>query len=197
MKGYPNLLPHGGEVFYESEAWGPAEREVLFQILREDLDWRCDEVVMFGKRVITQRKVAWYGDKHFRYKYSGLERTAKIWHPSLLPLKHLAEEVTGSRFNCCLCNLYHHGGEGMSWHSDNDKEFGIYPVIASVSFGAARPFRFRHKNGNETVDLRLEPGSLLLMRGGTQENWLHALPKSKRVKEMRINLTFRYCIDQT
>jgi len=85
----------------------------------------------------------------------------------------------------------------MSWHSDNDKEFGIYPVIASVSFGAARPFRFRHKNGNETVDLRLEPGSLLLMRGGTQENWLHALPKTKRVKEMRINLTFRYCIDQT
>jgi len=109
----------------------------------------------------------------------------------LLALKELVETKSGETYNSCLLNLYHSGDEGMSWHSDGEKDLKKHGAIASMSFGADRKFAFKHKETKETVSQVLEKGSLLIMKGTTQENWLHRLPPTKKVKSPRINLTFR------
>ena len=120
-----------------------------------------------------------------------MTKKARLWIPELLALKHRVEQETGLEFNSCLLNLYHSGEEGMSWHSDAEAELGPEPAIASLSLGVERRFVFKHKNSGEKIELQLEPGSLLLMAGKTQKNWLHSLPKSKKITAPRINLTFR------
>lgn len=186
-----NLLPEDGSLKYTGRimAWEKADR--YFQRLLKEIEWRQDEVVIFGKKIITKRKVAWYGDKDFSYTYSGRTRTALPWTAALLELKAIVEELSGSCFNSCLLNLYHSGEEGMSWHSDNEKELGEEPVIASLSLGAERKFALKHKESKEKLTLQLENGSLLVMSGPMQQYWLHSLPKTKKVHAPRINLTFR------
>ncbi len=191
MLGYKNLLPYDGEVYYEKNLWILSEASQLMENMKNYLHWQNDELIMFGKKITTKRKVAWYGDESFSYTYSKATKTAILWHPILIPLKEKTEKFTSVIFNSCLCNLYHHGNEGMSWHSDDDKEFGDQPTIASLSFGTARPFSFRHKLSKEVITILLEPGSILLMKGDTQKSWVHALPKSAKIKDPRINLTFR------
>ncbi|HER40872.1 MAG TPA: alpha-ketoglutarate-dependent dioxygenase AlkB, partial [Salinimicrobium catena] len=159
--------------------------------LLEQVEWKHDEVMIFGKRITTARKTAWYGDEEFEYTYSKMTKKAEVWIPVLLPLRERVEEVTGLQFNSCLLNLYHSGEEGMSWHTDAEAELGKQPAIASVSLGVQRRFVFKHKTSAGKIELQLEPGSLLLMAGETQQYWLHSLPKSKKIKEARINLTFR------
>lgn len=186
-----NLLPEDGSLKYTGRimAWEEADR--YFQRLLKEIEWRQDEVVIFGKKIITKRKVAWYGDKDFSYTYSGRTRTALPWTAALLELKAIVEELSDSCFNSCLLNLYHSGEEGMSWHSDNEKELGEEPVIASLSLGAERKFAVKHKESKEKLTLQLENGSLLVMSGPMQQYWLHSLPKTKKVHAPRINLTFR------
>lgn len=159
--------------------------------LLDEIEWKADELVMFGKVITTSRKVAWYGDPGLSYRYSGRTKEPLAWTESLLTIKAKVEEVSGESFNSCLLNLYHHGGEGMSWHSDDEPSIVTDSAIASVSFGATRKFVFKHRRSGEKVSLLLEDGSLLMMKGETQRHWLHALPKSKRVPGPRINLTFR------
>ncbi len=187
----PNLLPADGESFYFGRILSEQEEKQFFEILLKDVEWKQDEVIIFGKRIVTKRMTGWYGEKEFEYTYSKITRKAKIWTPELIELKNLVEEKTGLEFNSCLLNLYHTGEEGMSWHSDAEAELGKQPAIASVSLGAQRRFVLKHKSSAEKVELQLEPGSLLLMAGETQKYWLHSLPKSKKIKEPRINLTFR------
>jgi len=194
MVNNQNILPYDGEAYYSKKLWTATQCDYLLKALMEMLHWRQDELIMFGKKILTNRKVAWYGDDAFQYTYSHTLKTALPWHKELLPIKESVEEVTQSSFNACLCNLYHHGNEGMSWHSDDDKEFGKQPTIASLSFGANRPFKFRHKNTKEIITLTLENGHLLMMKGNTQHFWVHALPKSSKIKDPRINLTFRKVI---
>lgn len=186
-----NLLPKDGEVYYFGRIFPEAEAEVHFRRLMENVQWEHDEVMIFGKRIVTARKNAWYGEEEFEYTYSKITRKAKLWIPELLPLKEKVEEVTEIKFNSCLLNLYHSGDEGMSWHSDAEAELGKEPAIASLSLGAERRFVLKHRTSGQKVELQLEPGSLLLMAGETQKFWLHSLPKSKKVKDPRINLTFR------
>lgn len=186
-----NLLPYDGEVHYAKNIWDYANASQLLEVMMNDLHWQHDELIMFGKKITTSRKVAWYGDEAFSYTYSKTTKTAMPWHQILLPVKEKTEEFTNATFNSCLCNLYHQGNEGMSWHSDDDKEFGYQPTIASLSFGAERTFSFRHKQTKEMITLLLEHGSILLMKGDTQNSWVHTLPKSTKIKEPRINLTFR------
>ncbi|GAB2767996.1 alpha-ketoglutarate-dependent dioxygenase AlkB family protein [Salinimicrobium soli] len=186
-----NLLPYGGETFYFGKILTPTEAEHYFQQLLHSLDWKQDEVIIFGKRIVTKRKTAWYGEKEYEYTYSKITRKAKLWTPELKALKQKVEECTGLPFNSCLVNLYHSGEEGMSWHSDAEAELGKHPAIASLSLGAERKFVLKHRESKEKVSVDLENGSLLLMQGETQRNWLHSLPKTKKVKEPRINLTFR------
>ena len=189
-----NILPYDGEVYYEKCIWDNLKAENLFREMQQHLHWQHDELMMFGKKITTNRKVAWYGDKTYTYTYSRTTKTALLWHPLLLPIREKTETVSNASFNACLCNFYHHGNEGMTWHSDNDKEFGLNPTIASLSFGAERTFSFRHKITKEVISIILESGSVLLMKSNTLSHWVHALPKSAKIKDPRINLTFRLVV---
>jgi len=188
----PNLLSCDGETFYHGAVLPPCEADRYLDLLLQTIAWRQDEIVLFGKRIVTARKVAWYGDLGCDYTYSGTTKAALPWTPGLLELKTLVEERSGAAFNSCLINLYHHGGEGMAWHSDDEPEIVRESAIASLSLGAKRRFRFKHKKlPGETVAVELEHGSLLVMAGATQTHWLHCLPKTTRVDAPRVNLTFR------
>jgi alkylated DNA repair dioxygenase AlkB len=186
-----NLLPFDGAADYYGNVLASAEaRHYLDRMLRH-IEWRNDEAVIFGRHIVTKRKVAWYGDRSYSYAYSGKVRDALWWTPELLELKKVVEGICGRAFNSCLLNLYHNGDEGMAWHSDDEKTLEPDGAIASLSLGAERKFSFRHRKTRETVSVQLEAGSLLVMHGVTQTHWMHALPKTKKVPLPRVNLTFR------
>lgn len=186
-----NLLPCDGEAYY-CRAWLNQEQANFYydQLLR-DIQWQNDTLKIYGKTIISRRKTAWYGDAGAVYAYSGVKRFPLTWTPALLQIQKLLESACETTFNACLLNYYHDGLDGMSWHSDNEKELGKQPVIASLSLGAERRFLFRHKLGGMQTELLLENGSLLLMRGLCQQYWKHSLPKSSKILQGRINLTFR------
>ncbi|MBX2899486.1 MAG: alpha-ketoglutarate-dependent dioxygenase AlkB [Cyclobacteriaceae bacterium] len=189
-----NLLPFDGEVMYHGKVMSYEQAQFYFSSFLTTIEWRNDEAVIFGRHIITKRKVAWYGDRDFSYTYSNITKQALPWTPELLALKNLCEKITGATYNSCLLNLYHTGEEGMAWHSDDEKTLGHHAAIASLSFGAPRKFAFKHKQTKQTVSIILEAGSLLVMQGATQANWLHRLPPTKKVTEPRINLTFRLMV---
>jgi alkylated DNA repair dioxygenase AlkB len=162
-----------------------------FDSLLQNIPWKNDEVVVFGKRIVTKRKTAWYGDSNYVYIYSNTIKQALPWSRELVNLKQIVENLSNTKFNSCLLNLYHNGNEGMGWHSDDEKSIEGNSTIASVSLGADRKFSFKHKQSNKTISVLLEHGSLLLMKDATQKNWLHSLPKSSKITLPRINLTFR------
>ncbi|TGK04350.1 alpha-ketoglutarate-dependent dioxygenase AlkB [Leptospira selangorensis] len=185
-----NLLPYQGIVTYYGTILAKSASDSLLKILLEDIPWKNDEAIIYGKHITTKRKVAWFGDSDYEYTYSNTTKKALPWTKELSELKSLMEEITETKFNSCLLNLYNNGEEGMAWHSDDEKALGKNSVIASLSFGAERKFYFKHKSTKEQISLILEHGSLLVMRGA-QESWLHSLPKTKSIKQPRINLTFR------
>lgn len=186
-----NILPKDGTVEYYGKIFSDAECEKYYQYLFREIPWENDEAVIFGKLIITKRKVAWFGEREFEYTYSNRTKYAKLWTPELLELKQKCEEVSGETYNSCLLNLYHDGSEGMAYHSDAEKDLKKHGAIASLTFGAERKFLFKHKTSKEKIEIFLENGSLLVMKGTTQENWLHRLPPTTKVKTPRVNLTFR------
>ncbi len=186
-----NLLPQGGTVNYYGHIVKKEQADRFFNELFNTIEWKHDQAQVFGKLIVTPRKVAWYADRDFSYTYSGTTKYALPWTRELLELKQLTEKITGHTFNSCLLNLYHNGDEGMAWHSDGETMLQKNGAIASLSFGAERKFSFKHKETKETVSLLLEHGSLLVMKGETQTHWLHRLPPTTKVKRPRINLTFR------
>ena len=188
---HKNLLPEDGTVNYYGKILEEEKADQFYLKLLNEIEWRNDEAVIFGKKIITKRKVAWYGDENFEYTYSNSTKKALKWTPELLELKKLTEEKTGEKFNSCLLNLYHDGNEGMAYHSDGEKDLKKNGAIASLSFGAERKFSFKHKTTKEKVELTLANGSLLVMKGETQKFWLHRLPPTKKIFTPRINLTFR------
>jgi alkylated DNA repair dioxygenase AlkB len=186
-----NILPYDGVVTYYGAVLDLAASGRYFDLLLRTVNWRPDELVIAGKRIVTKREIAWYGDSSFLYVYSGTAKQALPWTEELLQLKELAEKTTGSRFNSCLLNLYHNGEEGLSWHSDNEETLVKNGAIASLSLGAERKFVFKHRKTKESIPILLEHGSLLAMKGETQSHWVHSLPKTVTVTEPRISLTFR------
>lgn len=186
-----NLLPEGGTVNYFGQIIPTALANQYYEALLNTIVWKNDEAVIFGKHILTKRKVAWYGDVEFEYTYSNTTKKALKWTDELLRLKALVEEKSGETYNSCLLNLYHNGDEGMAWHSDGEKDLKKNGAIASISFGAERKFAFKHKQTKQVVSLVLANGSLLVMKDETQTNWLHRLPPTKLIKTPRINLTFR------
>jgi alkylated DNA repair dioxygenase AlkB len=186
-----NLLPNDGTVYYYGKILNSREANQKFDLLMKDILWQNDELIIFGKHIITKRKAAWYGDSDYLYTYSNSTKQALPWTDELSWLKQIVEELVGTKFNSCLLNLYHNGKEGMGWHSDDEKPLGKNNTIASLSLGAERKFLFKHKQTKQIVSLVLEHGSLLIMKEATQSNWLHSLPKSKNIIQSRINLTFR------
>ncbi len=187
-----NLLPKDGTVNYYGKILTSAEANRFYASLLSTIEWQHDEIILYGKRIVTKREVAWYGDEPYKYTYSNSTKYALPWAKELLELKTLVEKQTGEKFNSCLLNLYHNGDEGMAWHSDNEKELKKDGAIASLSFGAKRKFAFKHNDSPESISLILEHGSLLVMKDEIQSHWKHALPPSKKIKTPRINLTFRF-----
>ncbi|MDQ0477018.1 alpha-ketoglutarate-dependent dioxygenase AlkB [Chryseobacterium sp. MDT2-18] len=191
-----NLLPQDGTVNYYGKIFNQEQSDYFYQKLLQTIDWRNDEAIIFGKKILTKRKVAWYGEENFEYTYSKTTKNALPWTKELLELKKTVEEKTGEQFNSCLLNLYHDGSEGMAYHSDGEKYLKKNGAIASLSLGAERKFSFKHKTTKEKIELILENGSLLVMKAQTQSFWLHRLPPTKKIFLPRINLTFR-TIDKT
>lgn len=165
-----------------------SNRDILARLLAET-PWRQDSIVLFGKPHLQPRLTAWYGDAS--YTYSGLRLDPLPWTPLLAEIRAAVERACGLRFNSVLLNYYRNERDSMGMHSDDEAELGVNPVIASVSFGEARTFIMRHRRTKQTLKLVLNSGSLLLMRGKTQHNWLHGINKSTRPMGPRVNLTFR------
>jgi len=186
-----NILPKDGTARYFGVVFPLEESARYYRELMETVEWKNDQAMIFGKLIITKRKIAWYADQTYDYTYSGITRKALKWNAILLELKLKAEELTGETYNSCLLNLYHDGSEGMAWHSDAEKDLEKHGTIASFSFGAERKFAFKHKATGEKREIFLENGSLLTMEKETQDFWLHRLPPTTRVNSPRINLTFR------
>lgn len=161
--------------------------------LHEEIHWRQETIVLWGKEYLQPRLSAWYGDPHSRYAYSGVALTPLPWTATLLRIKDDIESITGHHFNSVLLNLYRDQHDSVGWHSDAEPELGKKPVIASLSLGATRTFKLRHRTRKELkpVSLDLQDGSLLVMAGTTQRFWQHAVPKERSACGRRINLTFR------
>ncbi|ANQ52423.1 alpha-ketoglutarate-dependent dioxygenase AlkB [Flammeovirga sp. MY04] len=188
-------LPYDGIIAYYPHLFSKTVSDEYFEILANEIHWEHDKIRMFGKEIITKRKVGWYGLKPYEYTYSKNTKVALPYTEVLNDLSKVVQGISGTTFNSCLLNYYHNGEEGMSYHTDNEKELKPRGTIASLSFGATRKFSFKHKASKERIDLQLENGALLLMKGEIQEHWMHALPKTKKVNTPRINLTFRTIID--
>lgn len=186
-----NLLPKDGVVHYYGKVIQHPQSTFYLDTLLHTIAWKNDEAVIFGKHIITKRMAAWYGDSDYDYTYSNITKRALPFTKELLMLKALVEEIAGTTFNSCLLNLYHDGNEGMAWHSDDEKSLGPDTTIASLSFGAERKFSLKHKQTKHAVSVGLQNGSLLIMKGTTQTNWLHSLPKTTKINKPRVNLTFR------
>ncbi len=190
-----NLLPCDGTVNYFGKVIDKKAADHFYNNLMKNIEWRNDEAVMYGKTLITKRKVAWYGERPFEYTYSNTTKRALPFTKELMELKTICEKHCGDTFNSCLLNLYHDGNEGMAWHSDAEKDLKKNGAIASLSLGAERKFGFKHKQSGEKVYVFLEHGSLLIMKDQTQSFWMHRLPPTVKVKEPRINLTFRTIVE--
>ena len=192
-------MPSTDQLQYHPLLFDSQEQSLLMNALQKEIPWKQEHIKLFGKTHPTPRLTAWHGDTHCVYKYSGVVNQPFPWTPSLLIIKTRIESLSnGTTFNCVLLNFYRDGSDKMGWHSDDEKELGPNPSIASVSFGATRRFDFKHKTeANNKFSIHLESGSLLLMQGDMQHHWLHQIPAQKRIQEPRINLTFRYIPPQT
>ena len=184
-------LPDAEVLFYPAFFSAP-EADRLLKELQDTTEWRQDTMRFFGKQVPLPRLTAWYGDPGCRYVYSGIENQPLPWTPALLEVKRAVEAPSDLVFNGVLLNRYRSGLDSMGWHADDEPEFGAEPIIASVSFGGTRTFQMKHKKRKELkASVELTHGSLLVMRGGTQANWLHQIPKTAKPVAERLNLTFR------
>ena len=178
------------------QAFSRHDAEVLFDRLRNQIQWRQDTIRIAGRTVPIPRLQAWYGDAGVTYAYSGLSLSPLPWSDCLLQIKGVVETLAGVCFNSVLLNLYRDGRDSMGWHSDDEPELGREPIIASLSLGECRPFVLRHKRGGKGKDRQklkivLNSGSLLVMSGRLQEYWQHQIPKTRLPVGERINLTFR------
>lgn len=190
-----NLLPSDGEVYYYPAVFSEAERNEYFNILFSGIRWKQEPVKIFGREILQPRLTAWYGDPDKSYTYTGLTMQADQWVHPLIDIKKIADQYSGVESTSALLNLYRDGNDGLGWHRDNEKMLGTEPVIASVSLGAPRLFQLRnYHNKQQVISIELEPGSLLIMKGASQKNWEHRVPKSKNEHGARINITFRRVI---
>jgi alkylated DNA repair dioxygenase AlkB len=167
----------------------------LMQGFIETTPWTQKIVNMYDKQVITPRLSAWFADQD-TYDYTSIRKSApNLWTPELLMIKQIVEPIAGVTFNSVLLNYYRDGNDSVAWHSDNEKALGSHPTIASVTFGQVRSFDIRNKSDHsEKYSVRLEHGSLLLMKGDLQTKWDHRIAKSVRPMKPRLNLTFRVVI---
>lgn len=188
------LLPCDGSAVLAPGFLTPDEADRLLVSVMAEVPWEATSLVMFGSEVAEPRLSAWLADDGIAYGYSGRTRNVHPWTGDLAALREQLVAHTGTRFNGVLVNLYRDGRDHMGWHADDETSLGPAPVIASVSLGAERRFDLRHRNSREVVSCTLPHGSLLVMSGASQRRWTHRLPKTTRVAEPRVNLTFRLVV---
>ncbi|MGL5034899.1 MAG: alpha-ketoglutarate-dependent dioxygenase AlkB family protein, partial [Microcystaceae cyanobacterium] len=191
------ILPFDGQVFLDENFFDAKESEQIFNTLLKEIAWRHDTIKHFGKEIPLPRLTAWYGDEGKVYTYSKIRMEPLDWTPQLLEIKNRIEKISNCTFNSVLINQYRDGRDSMGWHSDDEKELGENPIIASVSFGATRQFMLKHKTRKDikSITIDLSSGSVLLMKDKSQECWLHQIPKTTKPVSTRINLTFRTIVD--
>jgi len=186
-------LPNA-KLFYYPQLFEAKKADNLLSVLKEGIEWTQNTIRFYGKESLVPRLEAWYGDEGKSYAYSGIYMDPKPWTSELLSIKQAIEPVAGVSFNSVLINYYRNGKDRVAWHSDDEKELGQNPVIGSVSLGAERKFKLRHKqykaNGLKH-EILLRHGSFLLMQGTTQHHWMHEIPRTAKPIGPRINLTFR------
>lgn len=192
-KNFEVLSLEDGEILFMKNFFDPYEAQNLFEILQKTINWRQEQIKMYGKTHLVPRKTAWYGEEGLNYSYSGIICQPEKWTEELIYVKSEIEKLIPSeKFTSVLLNLYNDGNNKMGWHADDEKELGINPTIASVSFGATRRFDIKHKEIHGLqYQFELTSGSLLIMRGALQHHWIHQIPAQKKVTKPRINLTFR------
>jgi alkylated DNA repair dioxygenase AlkB len=187
-----NLLPFGGELYYVPNVFTREKSDEYFNQLFTEIRWKQEPIKIFGKEVMQPRLTAWYGDVEKPYAYSGITMAPDHWIHPLIEIKSVADQLSGAESSSALLNLYRDGNDGLGWHRDNEKVLGPTPTIASVSLGAVRSFQLRdYKDKKNLISLELQPGSVVIMRGASQQMWEHRVPKSKKVFGARINITFR------
>lgn len=188
-------LPNA-ELIYITNAFSKEEADNYFKTIETKTNWHHDDITIFGKTYKQPRLTALFGDSNRSYSYSNIVMHPEPFTSTLKVIKGKVENFTDVKFNTLLINLYRNGNDSNGWHADNEKELGKNPIIASVSFGEARPFHFKHRTlKDHRHKLTLEHGSLLIMKGEMQHNWLHQIAKTKKEIKPRINLTFRKLID--
>jgi len=186
-----NILPVDGELYLIKGFYQKTEAQQLFELLLSGLAWQQEQIFVYGRWLKVPRLMCWYGDKQAEYKYSGVNHKPLPWTDELWAIKQKIQHLYPAEFNSVMANLYRNGNDSMGCHADDEKELGENPVIASLSLGEQRLLRFRHQNSKEILDVVLEQGDLLLMAGEIQHYWKHELPKTKKLKTERINLTYR------
>ncbi len=189
------LLPHGGSAVLFLDAITPDHERTAFSTLRSDLPWHQNQLHMFGRKIPEPRLVTWMGDPGAEYSYSGINLDPVPWIPTVAKLRRICAELAGVDFNSVLANLYRDGNDSVDWHADDEPELGPEPVIASLSLGATRRFDLRHRTTGETIRIDLPPGSVVVMSGRCQSEWVHRVAKTKRPVGPRVNLTFRVIRD--
>lgn len=187
-------LVFDGELYLVKGFYQTHEADQLFDTLLHSLDWQQEKIFLYGRWLNVPRLMCWLGDKGANYTYSGVNHQPLIWTDSLLLIKHKIELQFQCSFNSVMANLYRNGSDSMGCHADNESELGMSPLIASLSLGEQRLLKFRHNKSKEIVDVDLHHGDLLLMAGSIQHHWRHELPKTKKKKRQRINLTYRKII---
>ncbi len=189
-----NLLASDGQLYLVKGYYPPDIAQQLFATLLENLAWRQEEISVYGRKVKVPRLMCWYGDDGANYQYSGVDHEPLPWVETLISIKNRIESQYQCSFNSVMANLYRDGSDSMGCHADNEAELGNNPFIASLSLGEERLLRFRHNKNKQVLDIILGHGDLLLMAGEIQHHWRHELPKTKKLKKERINLTFRKVI---
>jgi alkylated DNA repair dioxygenase AlkB len=180
---------------WKTANWREFDKEQLEKVKFKNINWHHDKLKMYGKEVFLPRYSAWYGDNDKSYSYSGITLQPNKWNNGLIFLKEQIEKIANANFNSVLMNWYRDGEDYINWHTDAEKELGKNPIIASLNFGATRRFLIRRSDNNSIkLEFPLKHGTLLIMKGELQHFWQHSVPKEKKVKQTRINLTFRTII---
>jgi len=180
-----------GEYIYVPYFFNRLTADNYFQKLNCEIDWKQEEMIMYGKRLKFPRLTAWYGDNDKPYSFSGITLKPSPWTTDLLEIKSKIEPKCNTTFNSVLLNRYRNGQDSISWHTDAEKELGDNPIIASVNFGATRKFQLKHIHTKQKIEIELTHGSLLIMQGELQHFWQHQVPKTSIPVGERINLTYR------
>tara|TARA_Y100001933_G_C18923583_1_gene532102 strand:- start:410 stop:988 length:579 start_codon:yes stop_codon:yes gene_type:complete len=189
-----NLLPYDGTLSYNQNFYSDEKAIEIFNALKTYPEYEQRIIKIFGKEINAPRLEAFYSKNKQNYSYSGQTLQGNIFTPMIEDICMEVEAFTGACFNSVLINVYRDGQDSNGWHSDNEKELGINPVIASLSFGASRNIHFRHNKTNLKKTIEMENGSIMVMGGTIQHHWKHQVPKTSKVKSTRINMTFRWII---